>query len=124
MPPRPKTAALAYSFALLASVAWAQTDPHIVPLFAVAPPVVQIGISGNVLFTVLNANPNSTQQIQPGDAFTFSLNVMDGSIQSLGAVTVNGVAVGARDGAAVTNETALTITATEDAELVLVETEA
>jgi quercetin 2,3-dioxygenase len=36
-------------------------------------------------------------------------------------VTVGGVAVGTRDGAAITGETELAITATADAELVLVE---
>ena len=38
-----------------------------------------------------------------------------------GAVTVNGVMLGTRDGAAVRDETGLAITATEDAEIVLVD---
>jgi redox-sensitive bicupin YhaK (pirin superfamily) len=42
-------------------------------------------------------------------------------VPASGAVTVNGVAVGTRDGAAITGETELVITATEDAELVLVD---
>jgi quercetin 2,3-dioxygenase len=42
-------------------------------------------------------------------------------VPASGAVTVNGVAVGTRDGAAITDETELAITATEDAELVLVD---
>ena len=42
-------------------------------------------------------------------------------VAAQGAVTVNGVALGTRDGAAVTGEAALAITATEAAELVLVE---
>ena len=42
-------------------------------------------------------------------------------VPASGAVTVNGVAVGTRDGAAITGETELAITATEDAELVLVD---
>jgi len=42
-------------------------------------------------------------------------------VPASGAVTVNGVAVGTRDGAAITDEKELAITATEDAELVLVD---
>jgi redox-sensitive bicupin YhaK (pirin superfamily) len=42
-------------------------------------------------------------------------------VPATGAVTVNGVAVGTRDGAAVTGETDLIITATDDSELVLVD---
>jgi hypothetical protein len=42
-------------------------------------------------------------------------------VPASGAATVNGVAVGARDGAAIVGETELAITATEDAELVLVD---
>ena len=43
-------------------------------------------------------------------------------VAAVGALTVNGVALGERDGAAVTGEAALTLAATEDCELVLVET--
>ncbi len=42
-------------------------------------------------------------------------------VPASGAVTVNGIAVKTRDGAAITGETELEITATEDAELVLVD---
>src|SRR5581483_7032980 len=42
-------------------------------------------------------------------------------VPATGAVTVNGIAVGPRDGAAVSDEPELAITATEDAELVLVD---
>jgi redox-sensitive bicupin YhaK (pirin superfamily) len=42
-------------------------------------------------------------------------------VPSTGAVTVNGVAVGTRDGATISDEAELLITATEDAELVLVD---
>jgi len=42
-------------------------------------------------------------------------------VPAKGRVTVNGVAVGTRDGAGIVDETAISITATEDAELVLVE---
>ncbi len=42
-------------------------------------------------------------------------------VPAMGTVTVNGVAVGTRDGAAITGEDHVDITATEDAELVLVD---
>jgi hypothetical protein len=42
-------------------------------------------------------------------------------VPSTGAVTVNGVTVGTRDGATISGEEAVEITATEDAELVLVD---
>ncbi len=45
-------------------------------------------------------------------------------VPATGAVTVNGVAVNTRDGAAIRDEAELTITAKEDAELVLVEVKA
>ena len=40
---------------------------------------------------------------------------------SAGAVTANGVAIATRDGATITDEATLTITATEAAEIVLVD---
>ena len=42
-------------------------------------------------------------------------------VPATGAVEVNGVRLDARDGAAITGETALPITALEDAEVVLVD---
>ena len=42
-------------------------------------------------------------------------------VPAVGAVSVNGVAVGARDGAAITDEPTLTVSALEDAEVVLVD---
>jgi redox-sensitive bicupin YhaK (pirin superfamily) len=42
-------------------------------------------------------------------------------VPATGAVTVNGVAVGPRDGAAIAEEEKVTITATETAELVVVD---
>jgi redox-sensitive bicupin YhaK (pirin superfamily) len=62
----------------------------------------------------LAAGASLTQALAPG-----RLGYL---VAAKGAVTVNGVALGTRDGAAITGETVLTITATEDAELVLVET--
>jgi redox-sensitive bicupin YhaK (pirin superfamily) len=64
----------------------------------------------------LAAGATVTQALTPGRVAYL--------VPAKGTLTVNGVAVGARDGAAVSGETALTITATEDAELVLVETDA
>ena len=40
---------------------------------------------------------------------------------AVGAVEINGVRIGARDGAAIKDEPSLTITALEDAELVMVD---
>jgi redox-sensitive bicupin YhaK (pirin superfamily) len=62
----------------------------------------------------LGAGASVTQALAPGRSAYL--------VAAKGAVTVNGVKLGTRDGAAITGETALTITATEDAELVLVET--
>jgi len=42
-------------------------------------------------------------------------------VPAKGAVTVNGQALGARDGVGIVDEAEIAITATEDAELVLVE---
>jgi redox-sensitive bicupin YhaK (pirin superfamily) len=53
------------------------------------------------------------QTLQPGRAAYL--------VPATGAVTVNGVAVNTRDGATITGETELAITATEDAEVVLVD---
>src|SRR5438105_9375681 len=80
---------------ILVAPAWAQPDTRIVPLYAVASAVFQTGLDSNVLFTVLNANPNSTQLIQPGDTFTFKLSVAGGSVVAPGAVTTNASGFGA-----------------------------
>ena len=44
-------------------------------------------------------------------------------VPAAGSVEVNGIRVNARDGAAISDETKLTITALEDSELVLVDAE-
>jgi redox-sensitive bicupin YhaK (pirin superfamily) len=58
-----------------------------------------------------------------GQSVTYALG--DGRsaylVPAKGAVEVNGVAIGARDGAAISAERAITITATEDAEIVMVD---
>src|SRR2546425_1373333 len=81
-------------FAVAAVFGWAQSDSRIVPLYAVAPSVFQTGLTSSVLFTVLQANPNSNQQIQNGDTFTFALSVAGASVVSLGTITVNAAGFG------------------------------
>ncbi len=66
-----------------------------------------------VLATTLKAGQTLVQPIAAGRAAYL--------VPATGAVTVNGVALGTRDGAAIRDESALEITAQEDAELVLVE---
>jgi len=68
-------------------IAWSQPDTRIVPLYTVSPAVFQTGLASNVQLYVLNANPNSTQQIQTADTFTFTLNITGGSIVNLGPIT-------------------------------------
>ena len=62
--------------------------------------------------------------IRAGDSVTYAF---DGArkaylVPATGAITVNGVAGAARDGFAIADEASITITASEDAEIVLVET--
>ena len=66
----------------LALPGWTQPDDRIVPLYAVAPGVFQTGVNSKALFTILNANPNATQQLRSGDKFTFTLNIPGASIVS------------------------------------------
>ena len=63
----------------------------------------------------LKAGQSVRQTMRPGRAAYL--------VPATGAVTVNGTPVHTRDGAAITRETELAITATEDAEVVLVEVE-
>jgi len=77
-----------------AALAAAQSDTRIVPLYAVAPSVFQTGLTSNVVFTILEANPNSDRLLMDGDRFVFSLNVTGASVTSLGPVTVNGTRFG------------------------------
>lgn len=61
--------------------------------------------------------------LKAGESLTYSL--ADGRraylVPAVGAVEVNGVALNARDGAAIKDETEITITARDDAELVMVD---
>ncbi len=61
----------------------------------------------------LRRGQSVTQTLRPGRAAYL--------VPATGAVTVNGTTISTRDGAAITGETDLTITATEDAEVVLVD---
>lgn len=69
---------------------------------------------GAVLAGRLEAGQTITHTLPPGRRAYL--------VPAVGGITVNGVTVGSRDGAAIEGETALTITAAEPAELVLVET--
>ena len=72
-----------------------------------------INVDGAVLAATLRAGQTVTLDLAPGRAAYL--------VPARGAVTVNGVALGARDGAAIREERQVEIAATEDAELVLVE---
>jgi quercetin 2,3-dioxygenase len=69
---------------------------------------------GAVLAGRLQAGQSITHTLAPGQRAYL--------VAATGSVRVNGMALGTRDGAAVEGETDLTITATEEAELVLVDT--
>ncbi|MEN0075448.1 MAG: pirin family protein [Paracraurococcus sp.] len=72
-----------------------------------------LNVDGAVLATTLKAGQSLRQPLAEGRAAYL--------VPARGAVTVNGVALGARDGAGIVDEPAIEITAAEDAELVLVE---
>jgi redox-sensitive bicupin YhaK (pirin superfamily) len=72
-----------------------------------------INVDGAVMAATLKKGQTLVQQLAEGRAAYL--------VPAKGAVTVNGQAVAARDGAGIVDEAAITITATEDAELVMVE---
>jgi redox-sensitive bicupin YhaK (pirin superfamily) len=72
-----------------------------------------LNVDGAVMAATLKAGQTVTLPLARGRAAYL--------VPARGAVTVNGAAVGARDGAAIRDEPELAIAATEDAELVLVE---
>ncbi|NOG72974.1 pirin family protein [Roseicella sp. DB1501] len=72
-----------------------------------------LNVDGAVLATTLKAGQTLRQPLAEGRAAYL--------VPAKGAVTVNGVALGARDGAGIVDEPVIEITAGEDAELVLVE---
>jgi redox-sensitive bicupin YhaK (pirin superfamily) len=72
-----------------------------------------INVDGAVLAARLKAGQTLRQELAPGRAAYL--------VPATGAVTVNGVAAAKRDGVAIRDESAIEITAAEDAELVMVE---
>jgi len=72
-----------------------------------------LNVDGAVLAATLKAGQTLTQTLGQGRAAYL--------VPAKGAVTVNGVPLGARDGAGIADEREIAITAVEDAELVLVE---
>jgi redox-sensitive bicupin YhaK (pirin superfamily) len=72
-----------------------------------------LNVDGAVLAASLKAGQTLRQPLAEGRAAYL--------VPAKGAVTVNGVAVGTRDGAGIRDEAEIAITATEDAELVMVE---
>jgi redox-sensitive bicupin YhaK (pirin superfamily) len=72
-----------------------------------------LNVDGAVMATTLKAGQSLTLPLAAGRAAYL--------VPAKGAITVNGQAVGLRDGAAIRDETAVAITAAEDAEVVLVE---
>jgi redox-sensitive bicupin YhaK (pirin superfamily) len=72
-----------------------------------------LNVNGAVMAATLKAGQTLTQKLAEGRAAYL--------VPAKGAVTVNGKALNARDGAAIVDEKSIAITASEDAELVLVE---
>lgn len=72
-----------------------------------------INVDGAVLAATLRKGQTLVQALPPGRAAYI--------VPAKGAVTVNGVAAAARDGIAIRDEREFAITATEDAELVMVD---
>ena len=72
-----------------------------------------LNVNGAVMAATLKAGQTLTQTLGADRAAYL--------VPAKGAVTVNGQALGARDGAGIVDEAEIAITATEDAELVLVE---
>ncbi|HEV7268147.1 MAG TPA: pirin family protein [Falsiroseomonas sp.] len=72
-----------------------------------------LNVDGAVMAATLKAGQTLTQALGAGRAAYL--------VPAKGAVTVNGKALNARDGAAIVDEAEIVLTATEDAELVLVE---
>jgi redox-sensitive bicupin YhaK (pirin superfamily) len=94
-----------------------ETTGHLTPLADGRPgadgSALPLYADAAVLAGTLKRGQTVRQTLRPGRAAYL--------VPATGAVTVNGVAVGTRDGAAITGEAELEITATEDAEVVLVD---
>lgn len=72
-----------------------------------------IGTDARVAGATLKAGETAEYAIEPGNHAYL--------VPAKGTVEVNGTRIEARDGAAITGETTLTVTAIEDAEIVLVD---
>ena len=74
---------------------------------------LSINADAKVLGATLKAGESLTYDLAPGRRAYL--------VPAVGAVEVNGVALNARDGAAIAEEAAITVTAMADAELVMVD---
>ncbi len=72
-----------------------------------------LNVNGAVMAATLSKGQTLTQALAPGRAAYL--------VVAKGAATVNGAALGTRDGAGIVDEARISITADEDAELVMVE---
>jgi len=59
------------------------TDARIRLGVGISPNLGAVSVSSTVLVTLTNQNPSSTQTLEPGDSFTVSFDLGDGSITSL-----------------------------------------
>jgi len=75
-----------------------------------------IRTNGEVLAGTLNAGQDVTYDIEPGH-FVYL-------VPATGVITINGAQLNARDGAAIKDESRITVTAKEDSEIILVDTAA
>ncbi len=90
--------AFLFAFFCLNAIAQTATNFKITPACALAPNAIQIGQTSGVLLTCANANAASTEQIRPGDVFTFQFDLGDGKITKLGPqVFINSTVLAAGD---------------------------
>ena len=86
--------------------------------------VLASGIEGDADALPINAKARVLgATLKAGESLTYELDAGRHGylVPAVGAVEINGVRIGARDGAAIKDEPSLTITALEDAELVMVD---
>jgi redox-sensitive bicupin YhaK (pirin superfamily) len=74
---------------------------------------LKIRTNARVVAATLKAGETATYAVDPSRHLYL--------VPATGSIEVNGVALGARDGAAITDEAQITVTANEDAEIVLVD---
>jgi hypothetical protein len=69
---------------IVCGVAQAQTSSNnISPAYTIAPSVFKIGQTPDTLLTLTNTNANTTQQMLPGDQFTYTLGIPGASVIAL-----------------------------------------